>query len=87
MPKLVNVIKNRLTDSCNQSLVFYKAKMSGIIVRPCSLIMAKWYIAPLRQPTIPRMELSTAVILKHGRKVIEKETRCNCDFLYQPEEE
>lgn len=49
----------------------------------CSLIMAKCRIAPLKQLTIPQIELNAAVLSKRGRKVLEKEMRYNFSRVYQ----
>ena len=49
----------------------------------CSLIMAKCRIAPLKQVTIPQMELNAAVLSKRGRKVLEKEMRYDFSKVYQ----
>lgn len=49
----------------------------------CSLILAKCRIAPLKQLTIPQMELNAAILSKRGKKVLEREMRYDFSKIYQ----
>ena len=45
--------------------------------------MAKCRIAPVDKLSTPQMELNAAVLLKRGRKVIEKEMRLEFEEVWQ----